>query len=645
MKVFLSFLLTLLLIHPCFAQSGYANGAGYDNGIKTGSGGGGSGTVSSGTSGQVAVYNGTTSVASGIITDNGTQVGVNNTSPTSTLQVNSGWNIGVGTASPSQALSVNGNASFNGGISTAAWTDPINDWNASGQGLITTTGSISSTVSTTTLTVGSNTGWSIGMGININGAGTAGANLITQVTNISGTTFTVANAAITTVSGATIQHDDTFALQSAVNESCFDNKNIHIRNGVYNITTAINVRCGVWIMGDGNRGRNIASGESLTSMGTLIQEEGTTADGFDIKKGDVKLTNLSIESDIALTQTAGLCIALGNGGTKILNDTIEHITCYNTFEGISVGTTVSIGYINNNVFQPTIQPLLINEASGAGDIFWTDDYFNQTNLTGSGSLIESADTEGFVNDKFLNGASNLIINDSVNGVINLRFTNCSFENSQSTGSVSLSSSGNGVGGISFTGGEAGVTSGLGDIFTIGSNVSDVNISNMILTTGFHGITVSSNKAGFTFVGNIFKGISQSGINITGVPTRVSLIGNTYDSGFSGVLNTGGSQAINRFDSFNSGGFPSAIGIGTFQSFAVLDVAGTVGPSAFFRVGNVGMGTTNPGAGLDVSTSIRSVQGGAVGTGVCWCTNPPKVLGNCTGALGTCTACNYNGSGC
>lgn len=62
-------------------------------------------------------------------------------------------------------------------------------------------------------------------------------------------------------------------------------------------------------------------------------------------------------------------------------------------------------------------------------------------------------------------------------------------------------------------------------------------------------------------------------------------------------------------------------------------------------GNVGIGTSVPGAMLDVSDGIRSVKGAAVGVGACWCTTPPKVLGYCTGALGTCSACNYNGSGC
>lgn len=51
------------------------------------SGGGGSGTVASGTVNQEAVYTGTTTVGSGIITDDGTNVGVNATSPNGKLDV------------------------------------------------------------------------------------------------------------------------------------------------------------------------------------------------------------------------------------------------------------------------------------------------------------------------------------------------------------------------------------------------------------------------------------------------------------------------------------------------------------------------------------------------------------------------------
>lgn len=54
--------------------------------------GGGSGTVSSGTTNQVAKYTGSTTVGSGIITDNGTNIGIGTTVPGWKLQVNDAAN-------------------------------------------------------------------------------------------------------------------------------------------------------------------------------------------------------------------------------------------------------------------------------------------------------------------------------------------------------------------------------------------------------------------------------------------------------------------------------------------------------------------------------------------------------------------------
>lgn len=88
------------------------------------------------------------------------------------------------------------------------------DYNGSCAGAVATTGSINS--GTASLTVGSASTWRVGQGILVAGAGTAGADLITTVTAISGTTFTLADNASTNVAGVRVQHDDTAALQAAV---------------------------------------------------------------------------------------------------------------------------------------------------------------------------------------------------------------------------------------------------------------------------------------------------------------------------------------------------------------------------------------------------------------------------------------------
>jgi len=80
----------------------------------TGGGGGGYGTVSTGTVGKLAVYTGTTTVGSGIILDNGTNIGVDVGSPSEKLDVNGAVKATrfVGTATG--ASSTSGNLTIGG---------------------------------------------------------------------------------------------------------------------------------------------------------------------------------------------------------------------------------------------------------------------------------------------------------------------------------------------------------------------------------------------------------------------------------------------------------------------------------------------------------------------------------------------------
>jgi hypothetical protein len=79
-------------------------------------GGSGSGTVSSGTSGKVAVYSGTTTVGPGIITDNGTTVGVGVASPAEKLEVNGAVKATSFIGTASGASSTTGNLSVGGNV-------------------------------------------------------------------------------------------------------------------------------------------------------------------------------------------------------------------------------------------------------------------------------------------------------------------------------------------------------------------------------------------------------------------------------------------------------------------------------------------------------------------------------------------------
>lgn len=93
-------------------------------------------------------------------------------------------------------------------------------YNASPNGYITTTGSISA--SSHTLTVASATGWGVGMGVLVTGGCVSGCTtqasgtfLWTYVTAISGTTLTLNDAAGASVSGGRVAHDEQRAINAA----------------------------------------------------------------------------------------------------------------------------------------------------------------------------------------------------------------------------------------------------------------------------------------------------------------------------------------------------------------------------------------------------------------------------------------------
>ena len=117
----------------------------------------------------------------------------------------SGVNNQIGRWSPSQAA----------GLLDLA-IDVKRDYGASGSAA-TTTGSISAgsdiLIITGTLPTDSDA-FQIGQGINVAGAGASSALLVSTIIDIRGNAFTLADAASTTVAGATVSHDDTAAVRS-----------------------------------------------------------------------------------------------------------------------------------------------------------------------------------------------------------------------------------------------------------------------------------------------------------------------------------------------------------------------------------------------------------------------------------------------
>ena len=169
--------------------------------------------------------------------------------------------------------------------------------------------------SSSTLTVASTTGWVTGEGIDVAGAGAAGADLITTVTVTSGTVLSL--GANTSTGGpynnVVINHDDTAALNAAFASG----QNVRIPAGQFNVyatganSTALTLSLPVTVQ---CAGVGIYSYYSGPNYGTWIWNRGTVYNTLAVTGGTgTSLYNCGIHQAVDITPTAGYGLVLGNG--------------------------------------------------------------------------------------------------------------------------------------------------------------------------------------------------------------------------------------------------------------------------------------------------------------------------------------------
>jgi hypothetical protein len=95
----------------------------------------------------------------------------------------------------------------------------VTEFNASGS-MVTTSGTIP--FGSNEVTLGDASSFAVGQGISIAGAGAAGALFVTTITNIAGNVVQLATTAATGVTGALTKHDDTAAIQNAIDTAVAD---------------------------------------------------------------------------------------------------------------------------------------------------------------------------------------------------------------------------------------------------------------------------------------------------------------------------------------------------------------------------------------------------------------------------------------
>lgn len=327
-------------------------------------------------------------------------------------------------------------------IATTGMNDPYSFFAAGTIG--TTTGTIS--IGTNSLVVANASGWTIGMGIAVANAGTGGTTeLITKVTGISGTTFTLQNNAIATATGQVVNHDDTVAWSAAQSASLVSGQPLRCRAGQYNYTSVFpTITAPFKIVSDGSSSCVlVARGKTNNTFNVEYFISGLPPSS--LPSGGVDLGGFSIRHAVAPTAGVDILVRTGGTGTQyVYAADIHDIVISGAWVGIltqqgSVGNSFHdismFGCVSNGILYgadiPTGQDKFNNIyiggacASGSGaavNIFkGANVAFNNITITGGGQFIASPNASGDLTNLMINNLT-VVGNGSQGCAINLQGT-------------------------------------------------------------------------------------------------------------------------------------------------------------------------------------------------------------------------------
>lgn len=241
------------------------------------------------------------------------------------------------------SLEVKGNARFKG-------PGPYVDVMSSGltrkcaASLTTTTGTI--TGGTNSMTVASATGWQVGHGIAyITDASTLATSYVTA---ISGTTFTLNDNAPSTATAKTVYHDDTLAIQDAIDFGS-SLTSVYIPGGQYYITS-IKLRSGVAVYGADVASTSLISLPGNTASGMVMLTTTTTS--------NARLRNLTLNGNKSASP-APTCAGLYVNNTGAANR--RHF-----FSDLRITATVGDGLKCEGVYYSHFRDIIIDTVDGNG---------------------------------------------------------------------------------------------------------------------------------------------------------------------------------------------------------------------------------------------------------------------------------------
>jgi hypothetical protein len=306
------------------------------------------------------------------------------------------------------------------------------------------------TSGTRSLAVNQPLGWKVGMGISIANAGAGGTTeLITKITAIAGTTFTLdptLPAASATASGQSVRHDDTAALQCAINSGL----PVSLSAGTYNVTSTLLVSNPITFKGAGSYQSFIANRATATDV---FQVSYQTALGLTFNKGAL-FEDFQIYQVGTPTAGYGFNIFTLGGATSptfFLNGlAINRVNFFGLWGGITTGYGLISNWFTNLYMANLVGGwgVYYNTPQPAGDNHWNDIEMSGFN---TGFQIVSSDTQIITNLKL--NESGLLFSGSQSTIDRVRIVNPSIEGSGTIPSCAVDFGASGTTQVQIIGGE------------------------------------------------------------------------------------------------------------------------------------------------------------------------------------------------
>jgi hypothetical protein len=452
--------------------------------------------------------------------------------------------------------------SFTGGGGASAAGTPTCHWTPS-TGVYTVTGGIITNVGsgyTTAPTIG----FTGGTGSGAAATAIITSELVTTVSVISGTTFTLAANASTAVSGATIQHDDTAALNAA-NASGY---NVYWRPGTYNVTGPINVSSVFKLLGAG--GQTTINNRGRTNNVINVTYSVYSTSGVALPPGP-EISGFQIVQDPSITPVSGCGLQWGSGAINPYTEGVRmrDIGMTNTWAGLCAIDGTALNFLHDIRVQNTVSGwgIYYNSRSPGGD-----NNFDGVSLwLNAGLYIINGATNPYTNLKTNTGGMTTPVIFGSGIIMDQRFDNPSLDGLTTTG-CSMDFTAANINTVTITSGDWGGAT----AFCAPQNVGSLTATGFLNSSSIGRFAINQ-MPNLT----IYSAVPGTGITLTnGTHTGAQLFasGSLADTGIL-VLATGGTNTIHLSGAssdaswFNNGGCV-AIG-GTTCALGALEVYGTV----------------------------------------------------------------------